>query len=351
MWNADSNGHATGAISVTQVVDITNKVIVVHGPDGKKVGCGKLIHNSAKNSDEATVTAMPGYKGAISVTGSFAFTQDATVVKGSYDLVGLPKNSKGMFHVHAGSSCDNVGGHYLNVEKADGHKHRRLLAAIAAGHPSTMGCQRNGNFPFFCDEKSAAAKSPKGTAHKMMSFWMPDDAPGMVMDASYKGNALQCADQCGSGNTLCAPCVPGLTFSASANSATCTPVTPCNVGEYVGTVGTATADQVCTPCTNKPPTNSFYTSASGDTVSNCEYKCEDGYILNNAGRECLAAGPTLRFKSQSGVTGRLVAFSNNVLSYQDFKCVDEPKFCGVQSTLRDMEKRLFALEEAVFRDQ
>merc|ERR1719199_966039 len=62
--------------------------------------------------------------------------------------------------------------------------------------PPEGGCQKARNYPFFCDEATAAAKSPKGSAHSMLKLWMPNEAPGMVMDGSYSGMAPQCADVC-----------------------------------------------------------------------------------------------------------------------------------------------------------
>jgi hypothetical protein len=191
----------------------------------------------------------------------------------------------------------------------------------AAGHPSTMGCQKMGNWPFYCDEPAAAAKSPQGTAHIMMGFWMPDDAEGMVMDGSYSGAALECNDQCGSGNTVCTPCIGGVTFSLSTDSPVCIPVTPCVGGNYVTVQGTATADQKCGACTNKPE-NSHYTGPGVvGLVSDCPWACDDTFMLNNGGSECLKEGPNLIFK-KGPAAGKLVSFSNNVFLFEGFKCVD-----------------------------
>ena len=348
-WTSNADGKASNAVSVSQIVDITNRVVIVHGSDGKKVGCGKLTYNAKAELDEATITKMPGYMGALDVTGQFKLKQEQTVVKGSYSLDGLEGGAKGMFHVHAGSSCDSPGPHYTNVEPTTPHTHvksRRLRAAIAAGHPSTMGCQKMGNFPFFCDQTAAAAKSPLRTAHVMMGFWMPDNAADMVMDGTYSGIALECTDQCGSGNTICTPCLGGATFSMSLDSPVCTPVTPCTKGNYVTVEGTATTDQTCGACTNKPADSTYTGEGVVELVSDCPWTCDEGFILNNGGTACLKEGPNLVFK-RGAASGKLVGFSNNVLSFQGFQCVDEPKFCGVGATIKQILARIAAIEERV----
>ena len=348
-WSSNEGGKASNAISVSQVVDITNRVVIVHGPAGAKVGCGKLEYSTAEQFDKATISKMPGYAGALDVSGTFTLKQVGTVVKGSYTLSGLGASAKGMFHVHAGSSCSNPGPHYTNTEPTEPtkpHVHRRLRAMLAAGHPSQIGCQKEGNFPFFCDKAAAAVKSPKGTSHSMMGFWMPDDAPGMVMDGSYTGSALQCTEQCSSGNTVCAPCAPTATFSLVKNSPKCLLITPCADANYVTVEGTSTTDQTCDSCTNKPSDSHFTGAGVVSLVSDCPWACDAGFVLNNGGTECLKEGPNLIFKRGSA-SGKLVSFSNNVLSFQGFKCVDEPKFCGVGATIKQMLARIAALEAKV----
>ena len=57
----------------------------------------------------------------------------------------------------------------------------------------------------------------------------------------------------------------------------CRTPSSCVKGQYVTTC-TATADGVCTPCTNKPPLNTHYTSASSSyDQNNCAWTCDDGY--------------------------------------------------------------------------
>ena len=126
----------------------------------------------------------------------------------------------------------------------------------------------------------------------------------------------------------CPPLLPSYK-KGKANSPICLPVTPCATGTYETEAGTSTTDRVCSACTNAPA-NAVYTSA-GSTESNCLFECAEGYTLTNAGTECSlnTAIPKLRFKSEGNQNGsRLAVYDNQVLTFENFKCIDEPNFCG-----------------------
>lgn len=87
----------------------------------------------------------------------------------------------------------------------------------------------------------------------------------------------------------------------------------------------------------------------------CPFRCNLGFMKSNKdgsaewsadGTDCFKPGSTVTFKS-SGSVGKVMSHANNVLSFHGFKCVDEPKFCGVDSSLSLFEKRIKELEEKV----
>jgi len=87
----------------------------------------------------------------------------------------------------------------------------------------------------------------------------------------------------------------------------------------------------------------------------CPFMCAPGYMKSNKdgsakwsedGTDCFKPGSTVTFKS-SGSVGKVMSHANNVLTFHGFKCVDEPKFCGVDSSLNLIEKRIKALEQKV----
>ena len=126
-----------------------------------------------------------------------------------------------------------------------------------------------------------------------------------------------------------------------ANTAVCKPVTPCKVGFHVTSAGTVTNDQQCSACSNSIPANSEYY----ENV-NCSWRCKSGFSLTNNGTECSKAGAKIVFKNKS-VQGQLQSYENNVVSFNNFKCVEGLKVCGMSSTLQKLEARVAALEAIV----
>lgn len=140
------------------------------------------------------------------------------------------------------------------------------------------------------------------------------------------------------GNTVCTPCIATQTFASKANTAVCYPVTDCKIGHHITTQGTASSDQICSACSNKIPANSEYY----ENV-NCSWRCKSGFSLTNNGTECSKAGAKIVFKNKS-VQGQLQSYENNVVSFNNFKCVEGLKVCGMSSTLQKLEARVAALE-------
>ena len=109
---------------------VTGHLVIVHDSAGTKVGCGPLILNN-QNENVAAITTIPGYTGSLTVAGTFTFVQAAAQLSGVYTLTGLPAATSGAFHVHAGTSCAAVGGHFPNpsttANPTPGHVHYSTL--------------------------------------------------------------------------------------------------------------------------------------------------------------------------------------------------------------------------------
>merc|ERR1712167_119748 len=129
-------------------------------------------------------------------------------------------------------------------------------------------------------------------------------------------------------DTRCATCMPGQSFSTGYNSPQCTLVTPCRVGEYETVAGTAVSDRQCGACTNKPA-HAHYIGVGNPGANDCAFDCDesDGYALTNAGTECSLKKSSLSFK-ESGVRTNIQMHENGVVSFNNFKCMDTPEFCG-----------------------
>ena len=129
-WASTTTGTSTGTVAVTQTGSVTGHLVIVHDSAGTKVGCGPLILNN-QNKNVAAITTIPGYTGSLTVAGTFTFVQAAAQLSGVYTLTGLPAATSGAFHVHAGTSCAAVGGHFPNpsttANPTPGHVHYSTL--------------------------------------------------------------------------------------------------------------------------------------------------------------------------------------------------------------------------------
>merc|ERR1711907_914813 len=110
-------------------------------------------------------------------------------------------------------------------------------------------------------------------------------------------------------------------MGTKASTAVCYPVTDCKIGYHVTRAGTATADQVCSRCTNKIPANSEYYENE-----KCLWRCKSGFSTVNNGTECSKAGAKVVFKNKS---------------------VEGLKVCGMSATLKQLEERVAALEAQI----
>jgi|ERR1712150_318369 len=131
-------GEAQGFTSVTigsqTQGDIAGRAMVIHGPDGERIGCGIIGTPSelhAHVSSKIPFQKYPGYDGPYDVnTQGLPSTGDATIwsngiVTLQYYINGVPvscskpsdkANSCGI-HIHEGKRCDDaskVGGHYFD---------------------------------------------------------------------------------------------------------------------------------------------------------------------------------------------------------------------------------------------
>jgi len=131
-------GEAQGFTSVTigsqTQTDIVGRAMVIHGPDGERIGCGIIGTPSelhAHVSAKIPFQKYPGYDGPYDVnTKGLPSTGDATIwsngiVTLQYYINGVPvscskpsdkANSCGI-HIHEGKRCDDaskVGGHYFD---------------------------------------------------------------------------------------------------------------------------------------------------------------------------------------------------------------------------------------------
>lgn len=125
-WASTAAGSSSGTVATTQTASVTGHLVIVHDPAGAKVGCGPLILN-AQNENVAAITTIPGYTGSLTVAGTFTFVQAGAQLSGVYTLTGLPALTSGAFHVHTGTSCAAVGGHFANTASSanptPGHVH------------------------------------------------------------------------------------------------------------------------------------------------------------------------------------------------------------------------------------
>lgn len=131
-WATDASGSFVQAVPSAEVagltvgqatcLDVAGHAVVVHAPDGTRVGCGVLDSTTFV----ATVGAYPGYDtsqpDALVVSGTVVVTP---VLSGGILFTGylnndggFPASSSGGLHIHTGTSCataDAVGGHFYPI--------------------------------------------------------------------------------------------------------------------------------------------------------------------------------------------------------------------------------------------
>lgn len=112
-WASDNTQSARGAAEVEAGITMKNAAghaVVVH--DGSdKVGCGVL-------ASQASMSTLPGYGGPVKTLGFVRVEpKSANQLTVSYTLYGVDTAGTGQVHVHVGTDCSNVGGHYYDKTK------------------------------------------------------------------------------------------------------------------------------------------------------------------------------------------------------------------------------------------
>ena len=131
-WTTDSSGAFLQGVPSAEVegltvgqatcLDVAGHAVVVHAPNGTRVGCGVLDSTTFV----ATVGAYPGYDtsqpGALVVSGTVVVTPElgGGILFTGYlnNGGGFPASSSGGLHIHTGTSCeaaDAVGGHFYSI--------------------------------------------------------------------------------------------------------------------------------------------------------------------------------------------------------------------------------------------
>ena len=129
MWSTDSAGEFRESEPSVVVfglsfggascLDVAGHAVVVHAPDGTRVGCGVIDANSGI----ANIGSYPGYTGTLSVAGTAVVTAEGVssiLFTGSLQTGSggsFPASASGGIHIHTGTSCstaDAVGGHFYS---------------------------------------------------------------------------------------------------------------------------------------------------------------------------------------------------------------------------------------------
>ncbi|MBK6847391.1 MAG: hypothetical protein IPG96_07555 [Proteobacteria bacterium] len=142
----------------------------------------------------------------------------------------------------------------------------------------------------------AATRGPRAPTARAVASAVARCAAGWDNDGSPRSNWCAPETTCGTGRYVvsegtttadrtCAACASG-TFSAVANTASCTEWSTCAAGSYVSTAGTERGDRVCTPCAA-----SGYTSGPNQAACVAKTICVAGqYVASEGGTaDCVAA--------------------------------------------------------------
>jgi len=235
----------------------------------------------------ADIKRFPGYTGDIKVGGGFGFHQKNNAVRGQYALRGLVANKMGMFHIHSGSSCDNVGSHLMNDPNVV-HEHKRRL--MSADHPGDQ----------------------------------VTEAKDVVYDDA---------------DAKCSPCADGDTFSAVNNQAVCSPVTVCSTGYFVSTKPTVKSDTKCSKCTNSPAHSYYTTPGSSAFMNDCEFGCMEGWEKTNNGKNCAAVKQSIIFHRDTEMG--IFSYDDNTIKVKG-TCLDA-EICSGKKESTSLDKKLDAI--------
>jgi hypothetical protein len=427
VYSSDATGRSQGEAAVKQEVPVVGRVIVVHDSSMVKSGCG-VIKVSKDRGIVAEITRMPGFTGDAAPTGTFEILQDNSALSISWDLQGLESSQVGMFHIHAGTSCENPGGHlensaqmnakittfpgYTGGIRVQGQFEFGQAGSFISGNFQLHGLEQNaaggyhihagtscddvgthfmnglvhaadikpmpgytgdlevsGGFGFYQQNNAVRGQYalhglPNGVSgrfhlHEGNSC---DNVGGHLMNDpnvvhAHARRRLLAGDHPGDSvlqsegdvvyddaDAKCSPCVEGETFSTKADSAICDPVTVCGAGKYVVTKPTVTTDTVCTHCTNGPAHSYYTTPGSGPFMNDCEFGCMEGYEKTNDGKNCAKRQGALNFQRNNGKVG-LIAFDDNTLSIRG-TCLDAELCHGKEQSKTITEQ--FAIIAATF---
>ena len=366
-WSSGAAGVASSA-AVTGCLSesLDGRVVVIHDSGMKKVGCGKFVKQAAGAGGDAgggggvyvaVVDKIDGSPGFRDISGSVTLTHTGSAITGEFSLSGLEASQTGMWHVHEGSTCANPGGHLLNRQfgytatvvglpnanptlpdsAVSGVFNLKQTDAQLIGNYALTGLPGGSSGAFHMHAGSSCAApglhlgNSQATAHTHEDEFSGQRRIRRLAEAAEASHPLP-TDLTSNGDTVCTPCVPGISFSTAPDSAACAPIAECAVGTYETQSATATADGVCGACTNGPAASAgsatFEYTSRGGVTSDCLFKCKPNFVASNDGAECVpTVGATIAFKG-GGEVSKLIKLKNNVLTFSNFKCVEAPEFCG-----------------------
>jgi len=127
VYNTNSEGMSKNNYKLDSGYDLEQNfghAVVVHDQDGDRIGCGVLSKGKKaakkckakkkKTTLTACITKLPQYKGDLEDVGGYitvVFNRDQ--LKFSWYIRGSDRTCKGCgMHIHSGTTCEDVGGHY-----------------------------------------------------------------------------------------------------------------------------------------------------------------------------------------------------------------------------------------------
>mmetsp|Transcript_13136 Transcript_13136/g.15441 ORF Transcript_13136/g.15441 Transcript_13136/m.15441 type:complete len:307 (+) Transcript_13136:222-1142(+) len=128
VYNTDSEGMSNDDYVQEFGYDLDGNLghaVVVHAQDGKRIGCGVLSKSkeaaksckAKKTVLRTCITPYPHYEGVLSVNGGVKVVFKRDQMNFKYKLEGADIKCNGCgIHIHSGTKCDDVGGHYWDDE-------------------------------------------------------------------------------------------------------------------------------------------------------------------------------------------------------------------------------------------
>lgn len=293
------------------------------------------VQGHLENTDMLSVKIerFPGYNGNIAINGGFQFEQSGSFTSGSYKLTGMEQGKRGGYHIHSGTSCTSVGGHFEN-----GLVHSATIKGL-------NGNSIKGSFGFYQANNAVRGQysmygllgSTSGSYHmhtgtsceNVGSHLTNDDNfvhihQRRLAEADHPGQSVtQLEDQnvaYNDANAKCAPCVVGETFSTKRDQAVCMPVKRCTVGEFTRRKAEANMDTLCDRCDVKPAHSYFTSAGSGLGMNDCKFDCLEGWELTNNGKNCALKKQGIVFDRDNTDMG-IFSYDDNTIKIKG-KCLD-----------------------------